>query len=381
MSNSKSSEKNEYIALSKSISEGLEGYSTLEKAEILIQRMQESGLITALSPEKYGGHGLNIRETISVIFNIAKSSGSAGLILSMHLSQLLCLIRHCQGSQYLEGQIIHITKKQKLIASVTSEVVANGDIFGSRCTITPSDESLALEKETPNISYADIAKVFLITALQDEGKKPKQRLILVERNNISLSSVRENKMMGMNGIVNHAYKVKATFDEHAIFSEPFPVIARDTMTPATHLFWAALWSGIAASAIAKSKRFLQKEMKTSEVSVKNEIELKLTEMINQHYVMNALIEKAVDAWELSEHDALGFGASAEFNRLKVICSESVNEICYKALSIIGLRGYAEGGPYSLSENIRDALSAPIMVSNYRLMRNITSIEKFVREEL
>lgn len=381
MSEGKTSKENEYIELSRTLANGLDGVEAKEKAKILIKRMQEVGLITAISPTKYGGLGLSVRETVSVIFNVAKVSGSAGLILSMHLSQLQCLIRHGKDSQYLEEQIQHITKEQQLIASVTSELIANGDIFGSRCTITSSGRCLALEKETPNISYADIAEVFLITALQEEGKKPKQKLILVERNNISFTSLRENKMMGMNGIVNHAYKVRATFDKNAIFNEPFPVIARDTMTPATHVFWAALWSGIAASAIDKCKKFLQKEMKTADDSVKGGIELKLTEMVNQHYVMNALVGKAVDAWELSGHDALGFGASAEFNRLKVICSESVNEICYKALSIIGLRGYAEGGPYSLSENIRDALSAPVMVSNYRLMHNITSIEKFVREEL
>ena len=73
--------------------------------------------------------------------------------------------------------------------------------------------------------------------------------------------------------------------------------------------------------------------------------------------------------------------AARINRVKVVCSRLLNEICLGALGIIGIRGYATGGPYSLAEPLADALSAPIMVSNYRLSMNNAKIEGFVEETL
>lgn len=78
---------------------------------------------------------------------------------------------------------------------------------------------------------------------------------------------------------------------------------------------------------------------------------------------------------------VGLQASARINRLKIIASQLVNEICDGVLRICGLRGYARGGPYSLAEEIGDALSAPLMVCNYRLMANNASVERFVDESL
>jgi acyl-CoA dehydrogenase len=55
------------------------------------------------------------------------------------------------------------------------------------------------------------------------------------------------------------------------------------------------------------------------------------------------------------------------------------EICTGALRLIGLRGYATSGPYTLAEALADALSAPIMVSNTRLVMNTAAIEPYVDE--
>lgn len=369
-----------YVELSEALGEGLpSGLTDTQYTDCLLKKLREASLLTAISPSSAGGLGLSIKEVVTIIFNVSKVSGSVGLIYSMHLSQLLCLIHHSKESTYLNEQLKIITKNQQLIASATSETVANGDIFGSRCKIAQTSSQLSLSKETPNISYANLADVFLITALDDSDKKPRQRLILAEAKNTELTSLRENKMMGMKGIVNHAYQVEAAFSKEALFDEPFAVIARDTMTPATHLFWAALWSGIAANAITKAKRYLRREMKSADSQVKYEMDGKLSEMVNSHHIMNALIREALFIWSQDDNSALGFSAAAVFNRLKVVCSELVNKICYEALGICGLRGYAEGGPYSLSEQIRDAMSAPIMVSNFRLIHNTASIEKFINE--
>ena len=73
--------------------------------------------------------------------------------------------------------------------------------------------------------------------------------------------------------------------------------------------------------------------------------------------------------------------SARNARLKILCSELVNEITQGALAIVGIGGYALEGSISMSEVVRDALSAPLQVSNYRLGIRNAKVERFLDEVL
>jgi acyl-CoA dehydrogenase len=72
----------------------------------------------------------------------------------------------------------------------------------------------------------------------------------------------------------------------------------------------------------------------------------------------------------SEED-LKFLRSSEFavavNALKLNASSTSKEICLSALEVCGFEGYGNSGENSVSRNIRDVLSAAIMVSNERLV--------------
>ena len=78
---------------------------------------------------------------------------------------------------------------------------------------------------------------------------------------------------------------------------------------------------------------------------------------------------------------MGFGLAAQINRLKIEASEMVVDIIARAMGLIGIRAYAIGKAYSLAAAMADALSAPVMVSNYRLAMNNAKVERFVDERL
>ena len=369
----------DFFKISKTIGKTLaSNLSSQQRTEAILTQMQEAKLLSIVVPKELGGANLSLRDAAKIVFNISKTSASVGLIYAMHLSQILCLVRHTENSTFLTECLKKLTAQQGLVASVASETAVGGDIFGSRCTIMTKKDKLFLEKSTPNISYANTASAFLITALDTRGKRPVQRLIYTDAEQTGLKVLHENIFLGMQGIVNRSYEVSATFSQSSIFQATFPIIARETMTPATHLLWSAVWSGIAAHALDIAQCFVGKELKNDSLTQKT-MALKLSTLVNMHHTMNALIRDALYTWESEDKSALGFAAAAQFNRLKVLCSETVNDICYQALVICGLRGYAENGPYSLSEIIRDALSAPLMVSNHRLIHNTVTIEKFVEE--
>jgi acyl-CoA dehydrogenase len=225
----------------------------------------------------------------------------------------------------------------------------------------------------------DHAQVVLVTAMR--GPKT-QVLIAAETARMALRPGRDMRMMGMQGILNRPYAFTASFEPEAIFSAPYPAIAGHTMTPSIHVLWAAMWSGLAAQALAKARQFVAMQPANSDGCELMHAEL--SRLVNRHYVMNALVREAAlefDQAAVSNRSAADLVGTARVKRLKVVCSELLDEICRGALCLIGLPGYAEEGPYSLSEVIRDSLSARIMISNNRLLLANGRVERFVEESL
>lgn len=350
-------------------------------ADAILAQLKDDRLLWAAAPKAKGGEGLSVADLARATFHIARLSGSAGLIYAMHMSQALSVIRHGGEAAYFAGLVDRLTRDQTLVASGTSEKGVGGDIFGSLCTVEAAPEGgLMVTKESPNISYLDHAGLVLISAQRPlPNGKTAQVLIAAETGRMELAPGRETGFIGMRGILNRPYAFTARFDEAAIFAEPYPVIARETMTPAIHILWAALWSGIARHALDKAKLFLAREA-PPEDDASGIMRGELSRLVDKHYAMNALIRDAIAEFEQrSEAGAMGMAHTARVKRLKVVCSELLEQICHGALGLIGIRGYSEAGPYSLSEPLRDAMSARVMISNYRLLANNAKVERFIEE--
>ena len=54
------------------------------------------------------------------------------------------------------------------------------------------------------------------------------------------------------------------------------------------------------------------------------------------------------------------------NNLKISVSSGVVQVIQQALMICGIAGYRNDSPYSVGRQLRDALSAALMVSNDRI---------------
>ena len=355
-----------------------------EKAytDAILSQLKQERLLWVVAPQETGDAALSIADTARITFNIARVSGSAGLIYAMHMSQALTLVRHQGESPYLRALVGRLAHDQALVASGTSEKGVGGDIFGSVCAIESIDEqTLSVTKDSPNISYMDHAGAVLISAMRDINSRKSQVLIAAKADEIKWEAGRSNEFMGMRGILNRPYKLTAQFSSEAIFAESYPAIAKKTMTPSIHIFWAALWSGLAASALDKARACIS-AMPANESEISNLMRGDLTRLVDRHYAMNALIRDAIAEFSQTPYAAaVDLAGTARVKRLKTTCSDYLSEICVGVLGILGIRGYAENGPLSISEILRDALSAKVMISNYRLLANNAKIERFVEETL
>jgi len=324
--------------------------------------LAEHDLLALTAPLDYGGKGQSMADAVALTFAMARRNGSAGLTFAMHTGQVHAWGAHVKGNAYLADQLRALIASRRLVASVVSEPQTGGDIH--RATAELGD---VLQKTTSNTSYVPQAGAFLVTAMDLSGPRPVQRLVMVRADATDAREVRRNPLMGMTHIHNASWQFRFTYPPEAVFTEPFTTIASATMTQATHLLWAALWSGLAARALDTAHKFVKAELPPD---ITAQMQVKLSELRNRHYVLNALIRDNLTP------AASPLAAAANINRLKIVGSEAATEIALGCLNLIGLRAYAEHGPYSLSEVLRDTLSGPLMVANSRLQTNTASIDRY-----
>jgi len=327
--------------------------------------LADQDLLALTVATEFGGRGAPLADGVELSFELARRSGSAGLTYAMHLAQLHTWAAHVKGSGYLGAELGALVASRKLVASVVSEPETGGNIHRATAVLGQT----ALHKETSNTSYVPQAGAFLVTATDHDGPKPVQRLVMVRADATEAVEKRRNHLMGFKDIDNRAWSFAFCYPPEAVFAEPFATIAAATMTAATHLMWAGLWSGLAARALETATRFV-KELPPD---IAGPVQTQLSALRNQHYVLNALIRDNL------RPQPSPFGAAAAINRLKITGSEAARDIALACLQIIGLRGYAETGPYSLSEVVCDAISGPLMVANARLQANTAGIDRFSDE--
>ena len=377
----------DYLSLARSLGDRLTVPQTLGGehafANDVIRQMRADRLMSVSVPQAFGGAGLGFDEIVRITHQVALTSTSAGLIYAMHMSQSLSAVCHAGQTPFFAEFQRRLASDQILIASGTTETGVGGDIFGSRCKVEDGPGGgLTLTKDTPIMSYLDAAGAVLVTAIRTlPGGKPTQVLVCVDKARMEITPGRAMNLMGMRGIFNSGYHYAASFDESAIFPEDFAAIQRDTMTPTINILWAAVWSAIAKGTLDKAKAFLAKD-KSAAGPITAVTQFTLSELIAKHHALNALIRDAMAEYATPAADLMaGMARTAHQARLKVVASELLLEICYGALGLIGMPAYSLEGPYSLAELFADALSAPLMVSNYRLTLRNAELERYIEETL
>jgi acyl-CoA dehydrogenase len=91
--------------------------------------------------------------------------------------------------------------------------------------------------------------------------------------------------------------------------------------------------------------------------------------------LRALITSSLDAYAAREHDERALSSldfQSSINLLKVETSELAVATVMHAMRACGLSGYRNDGDFSVGRHLRDALSAPLMINNDRILTNIAT---------
>ncbi|MDF2691852.1 MAG: acyl-CoA dehydrogenase [Labilithrix sp.] len=337
-------------------------------------------LLGAFVPKEQGGLGCGMVTLAGICEAMGSACGATGLITAMHHIQVACIVRHGNDAPALRSYVSEIAEKQRLIASVTSEVGIGGDMRSSITAIERNEGKFALSKDATTISYGEHADDLLVTSRRDKDSPPSdQVLTLVRGGDYKLEKTGVWDTLGMRGTCSPSFKLESHGSVEQILPLAFGDIASRTMVPFSHILWAAAWLGIATDAVARARAYVRGEARKKPGTVPPTA-LRLAEVMNLLQLMRNNVHDAASECEKLMREAdgatdelLSIGFAIKINNLKLASSQLVAQIVQQCLLIVGISGYKNDTKFSMGRHLRDAQSAALMIGNDRIYATNASL--------
>ena len=341
-----------------------------------IAAMKQGRLLGAMLPVEFGGEDASISDIAEICSLVGQQCASAGMVYAMHQIQVSSLVLHAQTSDWHRAFLRQIADEQLLLASATSEAGVGGDLRTSLCAVERDGETYTLEKNASVISYGADADAILATARREPDAPPSdQVLVVVMKDHCTMERTSAWDTMGMRGTCSEGFKLKASGPASHILPKPFAEIAARSMLATSHLLWAALWYGIALSAVHKAQAFVRADARKRP----NETPpgaIRVAEAASQLQMMKSMTRDGLHRFEqaqLTPDELTSMGFAVAMNNVKVATSQIAVEIVNKAMIVCGIAGFKNDTPFSIGRQYRDILSAQLMINNDRIFGNTSTM--------
>ena len=330
-------------------------------------------LLGILVPTELGGEGASILSAVDICYTLGRACASTGMIYAMHQMAVACLVRHAQSSPWHREFLRRLCSEQLLLASSTTEGQGGGDLRKSQCAVEKIDGGITLEKTATVISYGAQADAIVTTARRSvDTTDTDQVLVAFEKNNYDLLPLVGWDPLGMRGTCSSGFTLKGRGEEGQVLPAHYQSIHAQTGMPVSHLLWSATWAGIAASAVERARAFLRMvSRKASGHMPPGALHLtRATATLNTLCATISSAAERFDAISPTDHEKLELlEFQASMNLLKVTSSELAISMVNSALQATGLAGYRNDGDFSVTRQLRDALSSSVMINNDRIIAN------------
>jgi acyl-CoA dehydrogenase len=338
-----------------------------------VRALKDEGLLGAMVPRALGGEGADIQALAEVCYTLGGACASSAMIFAMHQIKVACVVRHCADSSWHQAFLGRVAADQLLLASSTTEGQGGGDVRSSLAPVEVSDGVIRLNRAATVMSYGAEADAVVTTARRaPDAASADQVLVVFERADYDLEQTHAWETLGMRGTQSAGFNLKAEGLQEQILPQPYADIHSRTMTPVAHLLWSSVWAGIAASAVERARLFCRRSALRSGQGEPLGL-THFSKAASSLGRLRALIQRALGRFEALEADPLAVMAldyQTDVTLLKVECSELAVEAVMNAMRACGLSAYRTDTPSSLGRHLRDVLSAPMMVSNDRIVQNL-----------
>jgi acyl-CoA dehydrogenase len=340
-----------------------------------IDAMREHRLLGIQVPQAFGGDGAAISDIADICYALGRACASTAMIFAMHQTKVACLIRHGAGSAYHEALMRRVASEQMLLASSTTEGQNGGNIRFSAAAVERAADEISLVRNATVISYgAQADGIVTIARRANDAAGSDQVLLAITKDDYTLEKSLEWETLGMRGTCSAGFELKFKGSAEQIFPEAYEKIHAQTMTPVAHLCWSSAWAGIAAASVERAQAFIRKAARGAGGQMPpaaahfTAARMSLTKL-------RAIISANLDTYTAHEHDERALSSldfQSQINLLKVEASELALETVMSAMRACGLAGYRNDGDFTIGRQLRDVLSAPIMINNDRILSNIAT---------
>lgn len=334
--------------------------------------LRTARLIGVMVPADLGGEGASVSDVADICYALGRACSSTGMIFAMHQIMAAILVRHASASPWHQRLLRRLATEQLLLASSTTDGAGGGDLRASACAVATTGERIALTKNAAVMSYGAEADAILTTARRSpEAAASDQVLVALVKGDYRLERTMAWDAMGMRGTCSAGFMLAAQGECGQVLPVAYQTIHSHSMMPIAHLTWSAVWSGIAAGAVARARSFMRNAARRGAGQMPPGA-AHLTLAIAALRSLRAMVAAELQHFERIADDAdalerLDFQAS--MNLLKVSASELAGKAVMGALQACGLSGYRNDGEFSVTRHLRDILSAPIMINNDRILAN------------
>ena len=336
---------------------------------------RQQRLLGVQIPHRFGGDGATIFDLTEMCYTLGRACSSTAMIFAMHQTKVACLVRHGAGSGWHETLMRRVAAEQLLLASSTTEGQNGGNIRFSTAAVEHAGAEISLVRNATVISYgAQADGIVTIARRANDAAGSDQVLLAITRDNYTLEPSLAWETLGMRGTCSAGFELKFKGTADQIFPEAYDKIHAQTMTPFAHLLWSSAWAGIAAAAVDRAQAFIRKAARGAGGQMPPGA-AHFTAARMSLAKLRAMITSNLDNYAAHEHDERALSSldfQSSINLLKVEASELAVTTVLSAMRACGLSGYRNDGDFTVGRQLRDVLSAPIMINNDRILANIST---------
>ncbi|HEY5188281.1 MAG TPA: acyl-CoA dehydrogenase family protein [Solirubrobacteraceae bacterium] len=337
-----------------------------------VDALRAAGALSALVPEALGGRGVSLTAVARACHDLGRRCSAAAMVFAMHQIQVATIVRHLGDSEWLEGYLRRLSAEQRLIASVTSEIGTGGDMGQSIASVLDDGAgALRFEKQAPTVSYGAYADDLLTTVRRSEqAERSDQVMVLSHASETELEPQGTWDTIGMRGTCSPGFVARARFSPGQVLACPFSEVMNESVVPISHILWSHVWLGIATEAFERGRSFVRaaSRRKPGEpVPAAHSLSRVMSELAMLRSEVRAALEDFErDSLDPDREQLSTMGSVLRYNNLKLAASEQAPRICSAVLEVVGIAAYKNDSPYSVGRQLRDALSARLMVANERI---------------
>lgn len=336
-----------------------------------VTALREAGAMSAFVPTELGGAGVSLNAVARACFELGRRCSATAMVFAMHQIQIATIVRHLEGP-WFEAYLRRVVAEQRLVASVTSEIGTGGDMGRSIAPVTSGDDGrLAFEKQAPTVSYGAYADDLFTTARRSaDAEQVDQVLVLHHGGETEMQPAGTWDTIGMRGTCSPGFTVRARFAPEQILPVPFARVMTETHVPVSHILWSHVWLGIATEAFERGRAFVRAAARRkpgAPVPAAHSLSRVMSEVAMLRAEVECALADFLARDATADREGLSTLASVlRFNNLKLAASEQAPRICQAVLEVIGIAAYKNDSPFGVGRQLRDALSARLMVANERI---------------